>query len=456
MASWFDPLFRTEGMRRVFGDAGRLQRMLDFEAALARAEARAGVIPAAAAKVIGEQCRAARFDLGELSRGSAAAGNSAIPVIQELTRLVAGVDPAAAQYVHWGATSQDAMDTGLVLQLRQGLVLIETDTQLLCAELMTLAMRHKEAPMAGRTWLQHAAPTTFGLKVAGWLSALARGGERLFDAGSRATVLQMGGAVGTLASLGTEANKTLAFLEEELALKTTEVPWHVQRDRLVDVAAALGVLVGTLGKIARDIALMSQSEVGEVAEGTAPGRGGSSSMPQKRNPVGCAAVLATATRMPGLVSTMLAAMVQEHERGLGGWQAEWEVLPEMMCLTAGALAQMRQIIGGLRVDTDRMRENLEVTRGLIYAEAVSGALAKKIGHAAAHAVVERACRRAAEEGRHLREVVSGDAEILAYLAAGELGALFEPEAHVRAAVRLVERAMAAAAAYCAGSRKEGE
>jgi 3-carboxy-cis,cis-muconate cycloisomerase len=440
---WFDSLFRADAMRRVFSDRGRLQSILEFEAALARVEARAGIVPAEAATAIAGQCQAQLFDIPALSQATALAGNAAIPVINALTRLVAATAPAAAGYVHWGATSQDALDTGLVLQLRQGLDLIEQDARRLGTALAKVAAEHKESPIAGRTWLQHAAPTTFGFKVAGWLGAVARHLERVRAVRTNALVLQFGGAVGTLAALGDHAEKTAALLAEELRLRPAELPWHAHRDRPAEVAVTLGLLVGSLGKMARDIALMTQTEVAEVAEPSAPGRGGSSSMPQKRNPVGCATVLAAAIRVPTLVSVVLAAMPQEHERGLGGWQAEWETVPEILLLTSGALSQMLQVVTGLRVDADRMRANLDVTRGLIYAEAVSTALAQAIGHAAAHKLVERASRRAVEQHRPLQEVVLGDADITAHLSATELTSLFDPRQHVRAAARLVDRALAA-------------
>jgi 3-carboxy-cis,cis-muconate cycloisomerase len=442
-SQWFDPLFRAEAMRRVFSDRGRLQGILDFEAALAKAQARAGIIPETAAEVIARHCRAELFDIRELSRATALAGNSAIPIIGELTRLVASESPAAGSHVHYGATSQDAMDTGLVLQIRQGLNLMETEIKQLCTTLARIAAEHKETAIAGRTWLQHGAPTTFGLKAAGWLCAVARDVKRLRALRPRALAVQFGGAVGTLAALGNRAEKTASLLAEELGLGPAELPWHSQRDRLVEVSATLGLLVGSLGKMARDISLMCQSEIAEVAEPAAPGRGGSSSMPQKRNPVGCATVLATATRVPALVSVMLSAMTQEHERGLGGWQAEWETLPEVFLLASGALSQMRQIIEGLRIDASRMSANLEVTHGLIYAEAVSTALAQTLGRPAAHKLVERVCRQALEQNRHLLEVASEDAEITANFSAAGLQLLFDPRQHVRAAARLVDQALAA-------------
>jgi 3-carboxy-cis,cis-muconate cycloisomerase len=443
-AQWFDPLFQADSMRRIFSDRGRLQGILDFEAGLARAQGRAAIIPPGAAAAIALQCHSDKFNVAALSEASAIAGNSSIPIVNELTRLVAAATPEASKYVHWGATSQDAMDIGLVLQISQGLELIEQDAHQLCAALRNLAVRHKETPMAGRTWLQQAAPTTFGLKVAGWLCAVARNFERVRAVRKRALVVQLGGAVGTLAAFGEDAEKTAVFLAEELTLGRAELPWHAHRDRIVEVAAVLGLLVGSLGKMARDIALMTQSEVAELAEPATAGRGGSSSMPQKRNPVGCATVLAAATRVPALVSGLLSAMPQEHERGLGGWQAEWEMLPEVFLLTSGALSQSCQLIAGLRVDTQRMLANLEATRGLVYAETVTRALARTRGRPAAHTLVERACQRAVESRRHLMEVALEDAEITQHLSAAEMHRLFDPQPHVRAAALLVDQALAAA------------
>ncbi len=438
-----DPLFTTDRMRAVFSDRGRLQGMLDFEAALARAEARAGVIPASAAAPIAAQCRAEAFDIDELARGSALAGNTAIPMVKALTALVAGRDEAAARYVHWGATSQDAMDTGLVLQLRDALDLIDADLARLAGALAGLADRHKRTVLAGRTWLQQAAPVTFGLKAAGALGAVDRHRARIRELRPRVLVLQFGGASGTLAALGAEGLKVAAALADDLKLGLPVVPWHAHRDRVAEVATALGLLVGTLGKIARDISLLMQTEVGEAFEPAAAGKGGSSTMPHKRNPVGCAAILAAAIRVPGLVSVMLAAMVQEHERGLGDWHAEWDTLPEICCLAAGALSQLAQVLEGLELDPARMAENLEATRGLILGEAVTIALGGKIGRLPAHHLVEGACRRAAGEQRHLRDVLGEDPEVRKHLSAGDLERLLDPANYVGLAETMVERALAA-------------
>ena len=438
-----DPLFTTDRMRAVFSDRGRLQGMLDFEAALARAEGRVGVIPAAAAAPIAAQCRAEAFDVGEIARGSALAGNTAIPMVKALTALVAKGDEAASRFVHWGATSQDAMDTGLVLQLRDALDLLDADLSRLAGALAGLADRHKRTVLAGRTWLQQATPVTLGLKAAGALSAVERHRARLRELRPRLLVVQFGGASGTLAALGAEGLKVAAALAGELKLGLPDLPWHAQRDRVAEVATALGLLVGTLGKVARDVSLLMQTEVGEAFEPAAAGKGGSSTMPHKRNPVGCAAILAAAIRVPGLVSVMLTAMVQEHERGLGDWHAEWDTLPEICCLAAGALVQLTQVLEGLEVDPARMAENLEATRGLILAEAVTMALGGRIGRLPAHHLVEAACRRAASEKRHLRDVLGEDAEVRKHLSAADLRRLLDPANYTGLAEALVDRALAA-------------
>jgi 3-carboxy-cis,cis-muconate cycloisomerase len=437
-----DALFRTDAVREIFSDRGRLQGMLDFEAALARATTRAGLTPGPAASQIESQCHAERFDVGALSRGAAAAGNPAIPMVKALTALVESKDHDAARFVHWGATSQDVMDTGLVLQLRSALDLIDAGLANLSDALARLASRHKRTLVAGRTWMQQAAPVTFGLKVAGWLSAIERHRQRVKELRARALVLQFGGAAGTLASLGNRGLDVAAALAGELKLALPDIPWHAQRDRVAEVATTLGLLVGSLGKIARDVSLAMQTEIGEAFEPAAPGRGGSSTLPHKRNPVSVAVVLAAAARVPALVSVMLAAMVQEQERGLGNWHAEWETLPEICMLAAGALGHVTQVMEGLETDARRMRQNLDATRGLIMAEAVSSALAPKLGRQAAHELVEAACARAVEQGMSLREVLEQDTKLGAHLSAAELDRLFNPENYLGVAEQLVERVLA--------------
>lgn len=437
-----DPLFTTGRMHDIFSDRSRLQAMLDFEATLARAEASLGVIPSKAAGAIAAQCRAELFDAEALARATAAAGNLAIPLIKELTARVAQNDKEAAGFVHWGATSQDVIDTGLVLQLRAALDATEAEVGALADSLARLAETHKRTPLAGRTLLQQALPVTFGLKVAGWLSAIERHRARLREIRPRALALQFGGAAGTLAALENRGMDVAAALSKALNLALPELPWHTQRDRVAEVATMFGLLTGTLGKIGRDIALLMQTEVGEVFEPAGADRGGSTTMPHKRNPVGSVVAQAAAQRVPALVSTMLAAMVQEHERAAGGWHAEWETLPEICRLTAGALAHIREIVNGLEIDPARMRENLDATHGLIYAEAITMALAKHIGRAPAYQVIEKACRRAVDEKRPLREVVAQDPQVKPYLPATELDRLFDPSNYFGSAVQLVERVLA--------------
>src|SRR5271157_2656004 len=434
-----DPLFGAAAMGEVFSDAARLQRMLDFESALARAEARCGVIPAAAAQAIASKCKADLIDANALAIAAAVSLNPAIPLVKQLTALVAKDDPEAARFVHWGATSQDANDTGLVLQIRRAFDILEVDLAALCSGLVQLAEKHRSTPIAGRTLMQHALPTTFGAKVAGWLDAMNRHRERFAETRARVLVLQFGGAVGTLAALREKGLQVGEALAAELHLGLPTMPWHTQRDRVAEAATTLGLCTGTLGKIARDISLHMQTEIAEVFEPAGEGRGGSSTMPHKRNPVSAAIVLSAATRVPGLVSTMLSAMVQEDERGLGDWHAEWETLPQIFRLTAGALRQMTTIVPHLEVDTARMKRNLEATNGLIFAEAVTMAIANHIGKSAAHELIEEASRQVRETGRHLREVLGNDRAVTEFLTAAELDSLFAPENYLGVAEEWVDR-----------------
>jgi 3-carboxy-cis,cis-muconate cycloisomerase len=436
-----DPLFGSAAMCEIFSDTARLQRMLDFEAALSRAEARCGVIPADAAPAIVAKCKAELMDADALATATAAALNPAIPLVKQLTALVAKDDPEAARFVHWGATSQDANDTGLVLQMRRAFDLLEADLAALCGALTELAQKHRSTPIAGRTLMQHALPTTFGVKVGGWLDAMNRHRERFAETRPRVLVLQFGGAVGTLAALREKGLQVAEALAAELHLGLPAMPWHSQRDRVAEAATTLGLCTGTLGKMARDISLHMQTEIAEVFEPAGGGRGGSSTMPHKRNPVSAAVVLSAATRVPGLVSTMLSAMVQEDERGLGTWHSEWETLPEIFRLTAGALHQMAAIVPHLEVDAARMRRNLDATHGLIFAEAVTMALASHIGKSAAHTLVEAASRQTLKSGRHLREVLDQNPAVIERLTSEELDRLFAPENYLGVAKDLVDRAI---------------
>jgi 3-carboxy-cis,cis-muconate cycloisomerase len=442
LASLTGLMFSTEAMQAVFSAQACVQGMLDFEAALARAEADAGVIPAAAAAPIAACCEAARLDLPSLATSAASAGNLAIPLVKQLTAIVAQSDQEASKYVHWGATSQDAIDTGLILQLRRALDLIDADLAGLANALAHLAEQHRDTPVVGRTWMQHALPVTFGLKAAGWLDAVSRHRKRLQALRPQLLVVQFGGAAGTLASLGDQGLKVAAGLADKLGLELPDTPWHTQRDRVAEVATVLGMLVGTLGKMARDISLHMQTDVGEASEPIAEGRGGSSTMPHKRNPVGCAAVLTCAMRTPALVATMLSGMVQEHERALGGWQAEWDTLPEIVQLAAGALQQMKQVASGLTIDAARMSANLDATHGQIMAEAVTLALGGKIGRMQAHQLVEKACHAASDSGRHLRETLAEEPTVGAQLTPQELDRLLDPSSYLGQAGIFVDRVLA--------------
>lgn len=435
-----DPLFTTEEAARIFAPQSRLQAMLDFEAALARAEAKMGVIPERAAPAIAAACNASHYDLKALGVEAALAGNTAIPMVKHLTRRVKEAEEEAARYVHWGATSQDAMDTGLGLQLRAFVAALDGDLGRLCTHLAGLADRHRATPMVARTWLQHALPTTFGLKAAVWLDALTRDRERLAAAKGR-LALQFGGAAGTLAALGDRGMAVAEALAADLALPLPAVPWHATRDRVVELATTLGLLAGTLGTMGRDLSLLMQVEVAEAFEPAAPGRGGSSTMPHKRNPVASAVLLSAAVRAPALVGGLLAGMVQEHERGLGGWHAEWQALPELCRLLAGAARHAADAFGGLEVDIARMRRNLDLTQGLIMAEAVTMALGDRMGRMAAHGLVAEVSRRAASEHRSLRAVLEEDGRVADALDGAALDRLFDPLNYVGAADAFIDRVL---------------
>jgi 3-carboxy-cis,cis-muconate cycloisomerase len=427
-------------LARNFSAEARLQAMLDVEAALAEAEAALGVIPAAAATAIRAAARVSFYDAAAIAAEARQAGNLAIPLVHHLTNRVAADDAMAARYVHWGATSQDIIDTALVLQLRASVPSIVRDLQRAAEAAAGHARRHVDTLMPGRTWLQQATPTTFGLKAAGWLDALGRVEHALQSALTGALVLQFGGASGTLAALGPRGLAVAESLGARLKLSVPVLPWHAHRDRLAGLACALGVATGTLGKIARDLALLAQTEVGEAHERPAEA-GGSSTMPHKRNPVRAAVALAAAVRAPGLVATILSAMPQEHERGLGGWQAEWDAIPELVGVSADAARAVAEALEGLVVDAERMRANLDLTRGLVLAEAVVMQLAPALGRQEAHALVESASRRVVEESRSLADILAEDPAVTAVLDRPAIDAALSPEHYLGCAHTFVENAL---------------
>ena len=438
-SSLLGPLFSSAAMRAIMDDKARLQRMLDFEAALARAEADTGVIPAKAAAAIAQACKADRFDPGQIAEAAVIAGNIAIPLVKALTAEVAKADRDAAGFAHWGATSQDVIDTALVLELREAIDALAADLDRAVAGFSAQARQHRNTPAVARTWMQQALPMPFGLKLAGYAAALARAKDRLLRLRDGALVLQFGGAAGTLAALGDKGLEVTARLAEELKLPAPEAPWHSHRDRLAEVAGGFAILAGTCGKIARDISLLMQTEIGEAFEPAEAGRGGSSSMPHKRNPTAAASALAAAAMAPQLAATIFAAQVQEHERALGGWQAEWPTFPALALVTSGALRSIVDIAEGIEIDAERMRANLDITRGLIMAEAVSVALAGKLGKQAAHKLVEEASRKATKDKRHLRDVLSEDTRVTAQLSAASIAELFEPETYTGVSGDFIDR-----------------
>jgi 3-carboxy-cis,cis-muconate cycloisomerase len=435
-------MLSSAAMRAICDDVTALQNMLDFEAALARAEAATGVIPAAAAGPITNACRAESFDLSTLADAATRSGNLAIPLVKALTANVAKADAEAARYVHWGATSQDVIDTGAMLGLRAGIDVLLADIDRAITGFATLARRHRDTAVVARTWLQHALPMPFGLKLAEYAAALHRSRARLKRLRTETLALQFGGAAGTLAALGDRGWQVAERLADELKLPLPEAPWHTHRDRIAEAASVLAILTGTCGKIARDVSLMMQTDVGEAFEPAGEGRGGSSTMPHKRNPVAAASALAAATMAPNLAATIFAAQVQEHERSAGPWHAEWPTLPTLLLVTSGGLAAIVDIAEGLEIDAARMRANLDATGGLIMAEAVAMRLAEKIGKSDAHHLVEAASKTAVKDKKHLRDVLTADAEVAAQLGTDEIAELFEPMAYQGASQALIDRLLA--------------
>jgi 3-carboxy-cis,cis-muconate cycloisomerase len=433
----YGELFADAEMAALFSDEAALQGMLDFEAALARAEATAGILTQEIATAIEACCKAEFYDVATIGKAATLAGNPAIPLVKALTARVAETSPEAAKWVHYGATSQDVIDSGHAQQYSGGWSLLLDRIARLAAALAALAERHRRTPMIGRTFLQHAVPVSFGVKAAQWLGPLVDIHDHIQIWGQPAH--QLGGAAGTLASLGDEAAAVLeAFVETMPSIGAAGTPWHAQRHRLVTGAAQLGILTGHLGKIALDVGLMAQTEIAELAEPEAPGKGGSSAMPHKRNPVLCTLILAAAKRAPGLVATMLSSMPQEHERAMGGWHAEWLTMRELYLVAGSALSQTLALIEGLQVFPEAMRRNLDLTHGLVMAERASLALAATIGRSEAHHLLEQASRRCIAEGRHLRDVLAEDPALSGTLDRAGLDALFDPSTYRGASDTIID------------------
>ncbi|MBX5444471.1 3-carboxy-cis,cis-muconate cycloisomerase [Sphaerobacter sp.] len=434
-----NPMFSTPEMAAIFSPEAHVGRMLEFEAALAQAEAAAGVIPAEAAQAIAAACRVERFDIPALYRAAVPAGTLAIPLVRALTEQVT---PEGRDYVHWGATSQDVIDTAMVLQMRDGLTLLIDRLLAVGDACAALAEQHRRTLMPGRTLMQQALPITFGLKAARWLGMTTRQVARLDALRREALVVQFGGAAGTLASLGDAGTRVVELLAERLGLGVPDLPWHAERDRVAEIAAALGVVSGAMAKIATDLVLLAQTEVGEVSEGAAPGKGGSSAMPQKRNPVDATFALAAARLAMGAVPVVLSGMAQEQERAVGGWQAEWEALPDLFLATASAVERVRQALDGLEVDAVRMRENLGMGGGLLLSESLTMALARRVGRPAAYRLVQAAVARVREDGTTLRDAALADEQIRAVLSEDEIDQALDPAGYIGSADVFIDRALA--------------
>jgi 3-carboxy-cis,cis-muconate cycloisomerase len=439
----FGTLYGTDETRALFSDHDHLQFMLDVEAALARAESRLSLVPAPVAEAIGNAARVENLRLDYIADSTRRVGYPVVALVKELGR-VAGDD--AARYIHLGATTQDILDTALVLQLKRAFTIVRRDLIALAHALADRAARFRDTPMAARTHLQHAVPTTFGLKCAVWASPLIAHLEQLDQAAPRILVVQFGGAAGTLAALGTNGPAVVEALARELALGVPALPWHAQRDGFAETAALLGLICGSLSKFALDMTLLMQTEVGEVSEPHAEGRGGSSTMPQKRNPIASEYVLAATRAVHALVPVMLGSMIADHERATGPWQSEALALPQCVALTAGALTHARAIAEDMTVDAERMRRNLDMTGGLIMGEAIATALGASIGRAAAEVVVARACDRAILEGEPLATILRNDPEVRPHLTDAEINRLTNPASYLGSAGAFVDRIVARVAA----------
>jgi 3-carboxy-cis,cis-muconate cycloisomerase len=423
-----DCLSTTDALAEVFSDAAVLQAMLDFEAGLARVEARAGIIPAAAADAIATAARGGNFDASEIARAAQHSATPSIPLVDALTARVRAIDAESAAFVHWGATSQDVADSAIVLLIGRARAILAADHERLAGGLRRVSDEHASTVMLGRTLLQPATPITFGLKAAGWYAAVTRSWLQLERAFESAAVIQFGGAAGTLAALDPRGPEISRALARELGVRPV-APWHSHRDRLASVVVACGVYTAALAKIARDISLLMQAEIGEVSERG----GGSSTMPHKRNPSGCAVTLAAGVRLPGIVAGFLAGMVQEHERAVGGWHAEWPGIADAIQSTGAGLASLAHVIETLEVSPDRMRANIDATGGTIFAERVSMLLRPSLGREAASRLVEDAVKRSGAGGTAFVDALKQSPEIALALAPGKLDELMRPEEYLGAA-----------------------
>jgi 3-carboxy-cis,cis-muconate cycloisomerase len=432
----FSGLFVPEPIRAATSDRAWLQAMLDAESALAAAEAEAGLIAGDAADAIASACDAGAFDPEEIARAGRSSGNPVPALVAALREKVGG---EAAGYVHHGATSQDVMDTAAMLVATRALALLRIELDGVAAACADLAGDHRGTLMAGRTLLQQALPTTFGLKAAGWLDSVVAAGERI---DSVSLAVQLGGAAGTLAALGPDGQRVEELMAGRLELEQPAVPWHTARLRVADLGASLALAAGVLEKIALDLVLLSQTEVGEVAESSAGGRGGSSTLPHKRNPVGAVLTIACARRVRGAAGVLLEAMPQEHERAAGAWQSEWAPLSEALALTGGAASALGEALDGLEVRPDRMQRNLEATGGALMAESVVTTLGGRVGQQRARELVDGAAARAVDAQSSFRDVLVADEGVRAELSEEEIDRALDPAGYLGSADAFIDRALA--------------
>ena len=433
--------FWDEDCAEKLSDAALLAAMARFEGELALASAGAGLVPADAAATIAKVAASATFDAAAIGKAARKSATFTIPFVKSLTDQVGAVSADAARYVHFGATSQDVADTGVVLCLGPASGRVLALSKRVGDAAAALAKKHVYTPMVARTLLQPAVPVTFGWKAAVWLSALSRSHARFRTASAEARQLQFGGAGGTLSAYGDKGDTIAESMAKSLGLAHAPVTWHSARDGFARLGAEAAILAGAVGKVARDVSLMMQPEVGEAAEPAGTGRGGSSAMPHKRNPVGCVAALEAAQRLPHLAAVLLQQLAPEHERGLGQWQGQWFTLRDLLCSAASALSAMAEVLEGLEVNEGAMLENLERTRGLAYSESVSVRLARGLGRQAAHALTEKLCEAAVREGKHLRDVLMTDPQASKALTTSELEALFDPRRSAGAAAAMIERVL---------------
>ncbi|MER8613928.1 adenylosuccinate lyase family protein [Mesorhizobium sp. M0435] len=439
---FFGASFTDPEMRSIFDSGAFMGRCVETEVALAKAQARLGMIPAEAGLGIANAANHHQFDLERLGRETEIVGYPILPIVEQLAHAAG----QAGRYLHWGATTQDIMDTATVLQVRAALDRIDRQLTETMGALRQLAKAHRATPMAGRTHLQHALPITFGYKAAVWLSALERHRERLAQMRPRVLVVQFSGASGTLASLGDRGLAVQEELARILELATPAITWHSSRDGMAEAVQLLALICGSLAKLAFDISIMMTTELGEVSEPYVRHRGASSTMPQKRNPISCELIIAAAKLVRQHAGLMLDAMVHDFERATGPWHLEWAAVPEAFALTAGALSPTHFLLSGLEVHQERMRANLDVSRGLIVAEAVMMALAPITGRQTAHDLVYAGCRRALETEQSLFEVLAGTPEVAAHLGLKRLHKLTEPTNYLGSAQEMIDRVLGGAKA----------